>query len=358
MRVRTARPHEAFEITALNGRISSLVPISADNALPLVLPALVDVQVNGALGIAFTSEELTVEGVRAVVDWCRSHGTMHLLATVITASDSTLMHAMRTLASAVEMDSDLNQAIVGIHVEGPYLSGEDGPRGAHPLEHIRNPDWDEFRRWQDAAAGRIKMVTIAPERQGTIPFIEQLAQSGIIVAIGHTNASADLLDQAVHAGATLSTHLGNGCHAVMPRHENVIWNQLSDDRLMASLIADGHHLPVSVLRTIIRSKQVDRLVMTADTGPLAGLPPGVYPSWGQLFEVLPSGKIVIPGTPYLAGSGSSLRDCVQHLLFHRLATENDVEKMASLTPRRLLKLPMPDLSVGSPWKDWTVIPLR
>jgi N-acetylglucosamine-6-phosphate deacetylase len=358
MRVRTARPHEAFELIIHNGRIASLVPIASDDALPLVLPALVDLQVNGALGIAFTSEDLNVEGVRTVVHWCRSRGTMHLLATIITASDSTVMHGIRTLASAVEIDSDLNQAIAGIHLEGPYLSGEDGPRGAHPPEHIRNPDWDEFRRWQDAAAGRIRMVTIAPERHGAIPFIEQLARSGIIVAIGHTNASAELLDQAVHAGATLSTHLGNGCHAILPRHDNVIWHQLSDDRLMASLIADGHHLPVSVLRAMIRAKQVDRLVMTADTGPLAGLPPGTYPSWGQSFEVLPSGKIVIPGTPYLAGSGSALRDCVQHLLFHRLATESDVEKMASLTPRRFLQLPIPVFSVGSPWKDWTVIPTR
>ena len=191
---------------------------------------------------------------------------------------------------------------------------EDGPRGAHPQRHVRPPDWDEFRRLQDAAGGRIRLVTLAPEHDGALPFIERLTAAGVVVALGHTAASGERIRDAVRAGARLSTHLGNGSHAVLPRHDNYIWEQLADDGLWASLICDGHHLPPSVVRCIVRVKTPARTILTCDASSLAGLPPGRYREWDQDFEVLPAGKVVVPGTSYLAGSWAFTDLCVGNVI--------------------------------------------
>src|SRR5262249_52959558 len=190
-----------------------------------------DLQINGCDGISFNSPKLTVDNVRHVVQVCRRHGIAGLLPTLVTNSFEALAHGFATLARACETDPGVARAVPGFHLEGPYIAAEDGPRGAHPREHVRRPDWDEFRRWQDAAGRRIKLVTLAPEHDGAIEFITKLTAAGVVVAIGHTAASGERLRQAVRAGARLSTHLGNGSHAVLPRHDNYIWQQLADDDL-------------------------------------------------------------------------------------------------------------------------------
>src|SRR5438034_9924995 len=108
-----------------------------------------------------------------------------------------MVEGLRDVVRAREADPKLAAAIPAIHVEGPYLASEDGPRGAHPLEHVRDPDWDEFPRFQDAAGGRIKILTVAPERKGGVPFIEKAAQGGVVIAIGHTGASPGQIRDAV-----------------------------------------------------------------------------------------------------------------------------------------------------------------
>ena len=169
-------------------------------------------------------------------------------------------------------------SILGIHLEGPYISTEDGPRGAHPLEHVREPDWDEFQQWQDIAEGMIRVVTLAPEKEGAYPFIEKLVANDIIVSLGHTDASAEDIRAAVNAGAKLSTHLGNGAHAVIRRHPNYIWEQLAADELHASLIVDGHHLPPTVVKSMMRAKTLNRCILISDATALAGMPPGLISS--------------------------------------------------------------------------------
>lgn len=300
-----------------------------------IAPALFDPQVNGCKGVGFTSPDLTTDGVYRVVEECLRHGVGGFCPTVITAGFGTIRHAFATLVRA----RDCAERIPVFHLEGPYISAEDGPRGAHPKEHVRDPDWDEFLGWQDAADGRIRMVTLAPERPGAIRFIERLVKDGVVVAIGHTAAPAEQIRDAVAAGATASTHLGNGCAATMDRHTNPIWAQLADDTLWASVIADGHHLPPAVLKCIARVKGPGRLFLTADTGPLAGQPPGRYREWGQEFEVLPNGRIGVPGTPFLAGGGHFQDTCVANLI--RVAGWNlkDAVDAASLRPRELLGLP-------------------
>jgi N-acetylglucosamine-6-phosphate deacetylase len=329
---------------------------SPDRVAGWVAPAFFDLQINGCDGISFNSPKLTVDNICHVVQVCRTHGIAGLLPTLITNSFESLAHGFATLACACETDPDIARAVPGFHLEGPYIAAEDGPRGAHPREHVRRPDWDEFRRWQDAAGGRIKLVTLAPEHDGAIEFIAKLTASGVVVAIGHTAATGARLREAVKAGAKLSTHLGNGSHAVLPRHDNYIWQQLADDDLWASLIGDGHHLPPSVIKSVLRVKTPARVVLTCDAGSLAGLPPGCYADWGGEFEVLGEGKIVVPGTPYLAGSWAFTDACVAHVLKLGVASLQDAIDMAGARPRELLGLPPRRLQAGDPAElvlfDW------
>ncbi len=212
---------------------------------------------------------------------------------------------------------------------------------------MRPPDWDEFRRFQDAAGRRIRLVTLAPELDGALAFIEKVTASGVVVAIGHTNANRDCLRAAVAAGARLSTHLGNGSHALLPRHENYLWEQLADDQLWASIICDGHHLTPAVMRCILRVKTPQRTILTCDASSLAGLPPGRYQEWGQEFDVQPNGRVIVPGTAYLAGSGVFTDACVATVLADGEVSLADALDMASARPRELLRLEPRSLQPGT-----------
>ena len=342
---------ETVEVVCSSGVITSVGPPTiarADLEAGWIAPALFDLQVNGCDGHSFNSERLTPDSVRHVVTVCRRHGIAALLPTLVTNSFAALRHGMATLRSACEQDRDLANALPGIHLEGPYISPEDGPRGAHPRQHVRPPDLDEFCRLQETAAGRIRLVTLAPEHEGALPFIERLVRSGVVVALGHTASSPDRIRDAIRAGARLSTHLGNGCHAMLPRHDNYLWEQLATDELWASLICDGHHLPVALVRCLLRVKTPARTILTCDASSLAGLPLGRYVEWGQDFEVQPGGKVVVPGTAYLAGSGVFTDACLAFLLRHTEVTLADALDMAGARPRELLGLAPRRLEPGLP----------
>lgn len=310
----------------------------------IVGPSLFDLQVNGALGYAFGDPSLSGESFTAIVRLCRSRGIGGILPTLITEELDRLVRALTNLRRLREQSPELAAMVPGFHLEGPWLSAEDGPRGAHPREHIRTPELDDFARLQDAAGGLIRLVTLAPELPGAIGMIEHLRRSGIVVAIGHTAATPQQIRDGFAAGATISTHLGNGCHVVLPRHDNYLWEQL-DAPTWASVIADGHHLPDAVLRCIVRLKS-PRVVLTCDASPLVGLPPGRYPLWGQTVELHSNGRIGVVGTPFLAGSGVLTDFCVGHS--HRVTglPLSTVWDWASRTPREVLGLPVPTLAVG------------
>ena len=302
-------------------------------------PALFDLQINGCDGRSFNSPELTTDAVRHVVQVCRNHGIAGLCPTLITHTAEALLHGFAVVRRACETDPVVARAVPCLHLEGPYISPEDGPRGAHPRRHVRPPDWDEFSRFQEASGGRIRLVTLAPEHDGALAFIEQLTASGVVVALGHTAAAGPRLRDAVRAGARLSTHLGNGCSAMLPRHDNPIWEQLAADELWASVICDGWHLTPAVARCILRVKTPARTVLTCDASSLAGLPPGRYAEWGGEFEVLPGDKVVIPGTTYLAGSGVFTDACLGWATRNAGVSLRDAVDMASVRPRELLGLP-------------------
>ncbi len=349
LRGRHYRSGETIEIAWSGGRIISVRPVSDEDAGGVVVaPAWCDLQVNGGWGLSFNSPTFSSDDAHHLAAEYRRHGVGECLPTLITNDFESIRHGLATLARARRESAVTRQIFVGYHLEGPYISPQDGPRGAHPLSQVRRPNWEEFCRWQDAAEGHIRLVTLAPEVEGAIPFIEKLSAAGVVVAIGHTAADGGQLDAAVRAGARLSTHLGNGCHAILPRHDNYLWQQLADDRLAASIIADGHHLPDSVIKTIVRVKTAEQTILVSDAGSLAGLPPGRYPCWEGELEVMSDGKIVLPGTPYLAGSGAFLDRCVRNMLRLGIVGRADTMDMAGAVPRRLLGLPPRRLEVGEP----------
>lgn len=329
------------------GGITGFVPAADRDGLPWLAPTLCDLQVNGACGVGFNDPGLTADGVRTVADACRSSGVGLFLPTVTTDSADAIERAFRTLAKTLDGDPALAAMVPGFHLEGPFLSPLDGYRGVHPAAHVRDPDADLFARWQDAAGGRIRLVTLAPERPGALPLIEKLTAAGVVVTLGHTAADADAVTAAVDAGAKLATHLGNGLPALLPRHANPLWAELADDRLLASVIADGHHLPAGVLRAVCKLK-ADGLILVSDASPLAGLPPGRYPLWGSDCEVSADGRVGLAGTPYLAGSGALLGDCVATAVrLGGLSVEAAITA-AAVRPRELLGLPVPEVTLGEP----------
>ncbi len=171
-----------------------------------------------------------------------------------------------------------------------------------PLEHVRPPSSEEFKRWQGAAHDLVRLVTISPEWEQTPSYVGELIRSGVVASIGHTNATAEQIHAAVAAGATMSTHLGNAANPLLPKTQNYIWEQLAEDRLAASFIVDGIHVPRAFLRAAIRAKGVEQSVLVTDAVMPAMCEPGPYKLGQMDVELRPDGSVVLRGENRLAGS--------------------------------------------------------
>jgi len=327
----------------------SALPGGADVSATIA-PALVDIQVNGYGGYDINSPTVEASDVIEMARIVWSTGVGSFLPTVVTGSHDRMSRSIRTVREACSKEPLVAESVVGLHIEGPYISPEDGPRGAHPKDHVRPPDWDEFRRWQDDADGTIRLITLSPEWNGANAFIERATASGVRVALGHTQASARQIHDAVEAGASLSTHLGNGAHAVLPRHPNYIWEQLADDRLWASFIADGHHLPPATIKCMIRAKSPERTILTSDAVALAGMAPGRYEGFeSRAVEVSANGRVTLAGTPYLAGAGLPLIDGVANAMRWLECSLAEAWRMATANPASFIDArPSARLEPGEP----------
>ena len=325
-----------IEIVLVNRRVQTIHEVGSANSDVWIAPTLIDIQVNGFAGFDLNVSTVTSEDVSAMVRALWRVGTGFLCPTVVTGSFDGISNALRAIVEACKTDSLVAHSILGIHLEGPYISAEDGPRGAHPLAHVRDPDWDEFQRWQDIAEGEITIVTLAPEKKGAIPFIEKLVANGIVVALGHTDASADDIQAAIDAGARLSTHLGNGAHALIKRHPNYIWEQLGADELWASLIVDGHHLPPAVAKSMMRAKTLERCLLVSDAVALAGMKPSIYQFAGKSVELTAERCVRLVGTEYLAGSAIELARGIENSVRFAGISLEDAVSLATRQPMRLL----------------------
>lgn len=315
-----------------------------------VAPGLIDIQVNGYKGHDFCCSDVKVDDVIAVAKKLTSAGVTAFCPTVATNSYAAMESSVRTIALACETNSLARERIITIHLEGPYISPVDGPRGCHPLEHVRNPDWEEFTKLQMGAGGRIGLVTLAPELPGALEFISKARKTGVVIAIGHHAATREQINAAVAEGAVLCTHLGNGAHSQLPRHPNYIWEQLANDALVASIIVDGHHLPPAVVKSFCRVKGPSRLILISDIVAPAGLPPGEYQLMGLDVEVMEDKSIRRSGTPYLAGSSLRLSDAIDNVMRFAGIPLGDAVTMATANPARLLSVDQHHgfLGIGGP----------
>jgi N-acetylglucosamine-6-phosphate deacetylase len=340
---------QPVRLTIANGLIGSIEHMGTESGrttgqepdrttarnLPVIAPGLVDLQVNGIMGIDFNDPDLNAERVEAASSHLLHHGVTAYCPTLITGPAERTTRLIGVIAEAAGRGGLAGAMITGIHIEGPFISREPGPRGAHPQRYCTDPDPELFKRWQDRAEGRIRILTLAPELPGSEAMIRLCIQMGAIAAIGHTAAGSEEIKRAADAGATLSTHLGNGAHAVLPRHPNYIWDQLAEERLCASFIADGFHLPDAVLRVFMAVKR-EKAILVSDSMEYSGMPPGVYqsPATGRI-RLTPEGKLHREGDPgTLAGSASLLLDGVRRIT--RLRGLSHAWNMASLHPSNLL----------------------
>ena len=268
---------------------------------------MIDLMVPGYGGNNFSDPDVSVANIHSLLQKLYASGTTHIYPLIITSASEVYPKVLQTIDAFAKSDT-FGKSIVGVHIEGPYLSPEKGPRGAHHPQYMHDPDFDEFSRWQQISGNRVSMITLAPERPGSIEFIRKVRQTGVKVSIGHTVASKEQMEQAILAGADISTHLGNGADALIHRWDNYIFRQLADDRLWAGVIADGHHLPDSNLRIWFRTKGKDRIIMVSDVAAQAGLEPGIHqaPDGAEIL-IEPDGRIVMNnGSGNLAGAGHML----------------------------------------------------
>jgi len=306
---------------------------------PLICgPGFFDLQCNGFAGVDFNHPETTPDRLATALSALPRTGVTQVLPTIITADPERLETLLRNLVAARALDPQVARAVPGFHLEGPWISPHDGARGAHPRAHVLPLDRALWRRLQRAAGGLIRLVTLAPEVRGAIPFIRQLRAEGVLPAIGHTLATAAQISAAADAGALLSTHLGNGCPQMLHRHHNPIYPQLADDRLTVSLIADGVHLPSEVLRAFSRAKGITRTVLVTDAMAAAGAPPGRFTLGDLTLEVGRDRIVRQPGEQQFAGSALTMDAAVETLVRATGAPLADAWDAAARNPRRLFAL--------------------
>ena len=338
---RSAEDGQPVRVTVADGIVESIERVTEDPGDLWVSPGWLDIQVNGYRGHDPNATDADASTTASMVRALWPEGVTGSCITICTESEAHIVGNLRAIAAACEADPLIAASVTGIHVEGPHIAREDGPRGAHPLRFVRPPDIDEYRRWQEAAGGRVRIVTLAPEYEEAVPYIRAVVADGTVVSIGHTAATADQIQAAVDAGARWSTHLGNGAHALIRRHPNYVWDQLAEDRLSAGFIFDGHHLPPAVMKTVVRAKGVERTILVSDAVTMAGLPPGRYMLFdGCEVDLLPSGRLELAGTPLLAGAATALPPCVANAVRHAGVTLSDAVRMVTANPSRLLGLPM------------------
>lgn len=311
---------------------------SAD--VPWLAPGMFDIQVNGAVGRELSSSRLTREGVVEVLEKMLRDGVFRCCLTLTTNAPETMIHAARTIADALDERPEYRSIVWGIHLEGPFISTAEGAIGAHPKKFCVPYSEDFIRRVQDASRGLVKLVTLSPEYPNAAEFVRFLRAEGIVVALGHTNAEGVQLDDAVAAGATLSTHLSNATRHLLPKWENYFFAQLADDRLCASLIVDGFHISPQLVRAIVRAKGLERLVLISDQSPLAGFPPGKYSMELCDFEIQPNGKVTLAGDPNLLACASFPVSCgVVNVATIENLPLSEVYPLATTRPARLLGAP-------------------
>lgn len=326
------------ELTFQDGTLTNKTETeSSGNNIPFVGPGLIDLQINGINGIDFNTPSLTKENIVTATHYLLSQGVTTFLPTVVTNSDENILRIVHIIYEACTSNPIVNGCVWGIHIEGPFISPAEGAKGAHDEKYIKAPDWELFNKFQEAAGGKIKLITIAPEWEGSYSFIKKCKDNGILVSIGHSMANTEQIRMAVEAGASLSTHLGNGVPLLLPRHPNLIWDQLAAEELYACIITDGIHIPDSFIKVVMKNKAKNTIVIS-DATCFAGMAPGEYQNHIGGTVILDKEKRVsLKGSPgLLAGAAKSLLENVETLINHKLTTLSEGWQIASTNVAEML----------------------
>ncbi len=325
-------------ITIADGKISEIKQIQGDSKSDIyVAPGFIDLQLNGYMGVDFADQHLTAEDMKKAIKSVREKGVTTFLPTIVTADFNQIKRSFELLSGMLK-DPEIAVSIPGFHLEGPYISPVEGFRGAHPANFIRKPNLDELNELLQASHHNIKLLTLAPELKGSIPFIRKCIENHIVVSLGHHNGTAAQIDAAVDAGATLSTHLGNGCANMINRHLNPLWPQLANDRLNISIICDGFHLTKDEIRTFYKVKGPQKTILVSDAVYLAGMTPGTYKKGAQTFVLSPENVVQYPADNVLAGSATNLSICVGNIMRFTGCSLADAVQMATANPAKLISL--------------------
>ena len=325
-------------IEIIDGKISRIKALPSKSDVPEVYlaPGLIDIQVNGYVGVDFSDQELSPEMMEEATRAIWKEGVTTFLPTVITRDQERLAKSFSLLAGSMNQET-ISLSIPGFHLEGPYLNPTRGYRGAHPEQYIRLADWEEFSDLQASAQQGIRLVTVAPEMEGAIPFIRKCKENGVVVSLGHHNAGPEIINQAVEAGASMSTHLGNGCANEINRHHNPLWPQLSNDGLSISIICDGAHLTREEVRTFYKVKGDERTILVSDALHFAGLPLGEYEQDGVTY-LLTEEVVKFPSENVLAGAVLPVSKGIGKIMEYTGCSLEEGIRMASTNPARLLGL--------------------
>ncbi len=321
------------------GKITGVSQLPTDSPVPalFIAPGLIDIQINGYMGVDFSNQQLTPEDIRKVIGSLWKVGVTTFLPTVVPNEPAKMMNSFRLLAGILK-DEKIRLSIPGLHLESPYISPVQGYRGAHLEKNIRLPDWDEFQDFQNASGNNIRIITVAPEVKGAIPFIRKCRDSGLIVSLGHHNGRTEDIQAATSAGASLSTHLGNGCANMIDRHLNPIWPQLANPGLTATIIVDGFHLTMEEVYCFHKIKGTGKTILVSDAVDLAGLPPGNYTRREKNLVLTPDNVVKFPDQNVLAGAAAPLSAGVGNVMAFTGCSLAEAVQMASTNPSRLLHL--------------------
>ena len=267
-----------------------------------IAPPLMDLQINGYGGVDFQRDGLTLEDLLSATRQLRRDGCGQYLLTLITDEWSALMKRLGQLKRLRDESPELRHAILGWHVEGPFLSAQPGFCGAHNPAVMEDPHPRHIRELRAVIGNDPVLLTLAPERAGALEAIERAVSVGIIVSLGHTNATAEVLAAAVRAGATGFTHFGNALPQQLDRHDNLLWRVLDTPGLTVSLIPDTFHVSPMFFRLAHRALPPERIYYTTDAMAAAGASPGRYTIGRIELEVGADQIVRMPGKPNFAGS--------------------------------------------------------
>ncbi|TDL85585.1 N-acetylglucosamine-6-phosphate deacetylase [Vibrio vulnificus] len=330
-------------IKVVDGKIAEVGPVSQykqdDDAKVItlspdyqVIPGAIDIHIHGASNS--DAMDATHDALSTMAKTLPKEGTTSFLATTMTQSTQAIESALLNAGKYIENQTQENAEIVGIHLEGPFISPV--RKGAQPEDYIVDPDVTLFKRWQEMAENQIKLVTLAPEQPNGLDLAAHLRGTGVVASIGHSDATYDQIDEAIQAGTTHVTHLYNGMRGLHHREPGVLGAAYLRDELYVELIADGIHCRPEMIKLAYNQITSERMILITDSLRAKWLEKGTYDLGGQPVNVDETKATLSDGT--LAGSILKMNDAIKNTMEYTDCSMTDIIKMTAENPAKQLRI--------------------